>query len=541
MNKKRLTFLTILIFAFILTLVPAANTVEALGGIIIDKPVFPILSSNANLSDIYLSTGTISPAFDADTTAYTANAYIGSLATTDVKATVAESHAIITINGETAASGEWHNVPLVLGSNTINIVVTAQNGITKKTYTVKVTGLPSNNANLAGITLSTGDYTPAFAYDTLAYTQTVDNSVTLADIHVTLEDSTSTSNIAGHDGCLNLIANPLAVGYNDFPITVTAQDGTTKKTYMVTIIREKPPFPSQSNNAKLSSLTLTTGALTPKFSADMTSYTQTVSDSITLTTISVAPEDSNATTNINGNDGILSLINIPLVEGDNKLTVAVTAQDGVTKKTYTITIKREASEAAEESETTTDSSLAQTSIDYSSASDWAVSEIEEAEKDKLITDRVKDNFQRDITREEFCGLAVKLYEALSGESTSASGNNPFKDTSDTEVIKAVNLGIVKGVAANTFAPNNNITRQEICVMLYRAIKLARPSIDFDTTGVSKFADENKIASWAIEDVRFMSKHGIMKGTGNNSINPLSNTTREQAVVLIKRTFEEFSK
>ncbi len=181
----------------------------------------------------------------------------------------------------------------------------------------------------------------------------------------------------------------------------------------------------------------------------------------------------------------------------------------------------------------------QGSMDYSSASSWAVEELKKAEEYQLVTDKVKNNLKQDITRDEFCSIAVKLYETLSGKKALPAITNPFKDTLDSDILKAYELGIVKGVSADSFAPNNKITRQEICVMIYRAIKASKPNLDFTAAGVNKFADEDKIASWAINEVRYASKNNIMKGTGGNSISPLDNTSREQGIVLIKRTYETF--
>jgi hypothetical protein len=179
-------------------------------------------------------------------------------------------------------------------------------------------------------------------------------------------------------------------------------------------------------------------------------------------------------------------------------------------------------------------------IDYSSASDWAVEELETAASYGLVTDKVTSSLRKDITREEFCSIAVKLYEALSGSTAAPAVYNPFTDTADSDVLKAYEAGIVKGISADKFAPDNKITRQEICVMIYRAIKAAKPGLDYSTTGVAAFADEDRIASWAIQEVRFAFKNNIMKGTGGNKISPLDNTTREQGIVLVKRTYEAFS-
>ncbi len=175
---------------------------------------------------------------------------------------------------------------------------------------------------------------------------------------------------------------------------------------------------------------------------------------------------------------------------------------------------------------------------YQGASSWAVPELDKAVGYGFITDKIKGNMAGYITREEFCEVVMILYEQLTGETATSTGN-PFSDTNNPEVLEAAELGIVKGMGAGKFVPDNLVTRQEISVMLTRAIRLCRPEIDTAVTGVGPFKDEAKIASWAIEAVRFMSKNGIMKGEADGSINPLGNTTREQAVLLVVRTFEKF--
>ena len=177
--------------------------------------------------------------------------------------------------------------------------------------------------------------------------------------------------------------------------------------------------------------------------------------------------------------------------------------------------------------------------DPSTASAWAIPEIEQAIGYGLTTDEILSNFQKNITRREFCEISVLLYEKLTGRTALPVSPNPFVDTNHTEVLKAYNLGIVKGVGADLFAPEQPITRQEICVMLTRALRAAIPSLNTAVAGIAPFADENLIADWAINEVRFMSSRDIMRGVGNNTINPLGNTTREQAIALVKRTYESF--
>ena len=95
-------------------------------------------SSNADLSDLSISQGTLSPDFTAAETTYTATIAndAGSLTVTP---TAADGNATITVNDTAVTSGSASGAITVnVGSNTIEVVVTAEDG-TEKTYTITVT------------------------------------------------------------------------------------------------------------------------------------------------------------------------------------------------------------------------------------------------------------------------------------------------------------------------------------------------------------------------------------------------------------------
>ena len=66
-------------------------------------------------------------------------------------------------------------VTLAVGSSTVTVQVTAQDGTTQS-YTVAVTRAASSDATLSALTLSQGSLSPSFASGTLAYTALVSNS-----------------------------------------------------------------------------------------------------------------------------------------------------------------------------------------------------------------------------------------------------------------------------------------------------------------------------------------------------------------------------
>ena len=124
-----------------------------------------VISGDANLSGLVLSSGTLSPTFASGTTAYTANVS-NATSTITVTPTRNEPNATIQVrvNGDsyaTVTSGTASS-PLALnvGSNTIDVLVTAQNGSTTKTYTITVTrAIPPTSTTWNGTAWSNGSPT----------------------------------------------------------------------------------------------------------------------------------------------------------------------------------------------------------------------------------------------------------------------------------------------------------------------------------------------------------------------------------------------
>jgi cell wall-associated NlpC family hydrolase len=174
-----------------------------------------------------------------------------------------------------------------------------------------------------------------------------------------------------------------------------------------------------------------------------------------------------------------------------------------------------------------------------SASHWAKKDILEAEELNLLTDKVQVNFQNKITREEFSELAVKLYESLSGKEAEAPTNHPFTDTRNEKIAAANKLGIVNGVGNNRFLPGGTATREEVAVMLYNTLRAAKPEYGFTCVNEHVFSDQNTISSWAEEAVEYLYGRGVIKGVGNNAFNPRAATSREEAIIMVKRIYEAF--
>lgn len=195
--------------------------------------------------------------------------------------------------------------------------------------------------------------------------------------------------------------------------------------------------------------------------------------------------------------------------------------------------------AEEKPEEEVEEEVAEEVAEEDKPSNWAVAEIEKAKEYNLVTEKVLGNFKQAITREELCELTVKLYEALSGKEAMVPDTNKFTDTDNVEILKANALGIVNGVNETQFSPDSNVTREQIASMIYRTLQIVDSTLIEETSNELEFADKADIANYALESVSFMSNKGILGGVGDNKVDPKGNTTREQGIALITRTFEKF--
>ena len=290
----------------------------------------PSKSSDATLSALTLSDINIGT-FASGTTSYTAQV-ANSVSQTTVSPTVNHSGAshVVKLGGVTDSDGV---VSLATGSNVITVEVTAEDGDITKTYTVTVTrsAQASTDATLSGLTLSNVNF-GTFASGTTSYTADVANSVTETTVTPTVNHSGATyviklDGVEDADGVVSL-----AEGSNVITIEVTAEDDTTTRTYTVTVTR-LVSLQQNSTDATLSALTLS-GINFGAFSSDTDSYTASVANSVSQTTVTPTVNDSGASyviklDGVTDADGVVSLS-----VGSNVITVEVTAEDDETTQTY---------------------------------------------------------------------------------------------------------------------------------------------------------------------------------------------------------------
>lgn len=169
---------------------------------------------------------------------------------------------------------------------------------------------------------------------------------------------------------------------------------------------------------------------------------------------------------------------------------------------------------------------------------WATLTVYDAASTKLLTDRVQNDYIANISREEFAELLIKLYSKLTNKVIKNYGDSPFIDTDNASVVVAYNLGIVNGVGNRRFAPNDNITRQEMCVMIFNTLDATGKKLNSTERVTSIFADEDLISDWAKKSIKYLSKdHNLITGIGNNKLGVLDSATKEESIAIVLKVYK----
>ncbi len=123
-------------------------------------------------------------------------------------------------------------------------------------------------------------------------------------------------------------------------------------------------------------------------------------------------------------------------------------------------------------------------------------------------------------------------------------NNPkhFTDSNFTDVTEndwyresvlwAAEKGLVSGYDNGSFGPNNNVSREQVAVMLWRyaGSPVVETPLEFD--------DSAMVADFAKDAMQWAAARGIISGTGSNSLDPKGTATRAQVATMVMRSMKE---
>lgn len=133
-------------------------------------------------------------------------------------------------------------------------------------------------------------------------------------------------------------------------------------------------------------------------------------------------------------------------------------------------------------------------------------------------------------------MLVTVLHRLAGSPT-VTGGTAFPDVPAGQwytdaVAWASGRGIVNGTGTG-FAPNGNITREQLAAMLCRYLQSTGGDVSTRGT-LSGYPDAGKVSDWASDAMRWAVGGGIITGTGAGALNPVGNASRAEVATMLMR-------
>lgn len=172
--------------------------------------------------------------------------------------------------------------------------------------------------------------------------------------------------------------------------------------------------------------------------------------------------------------------------------------------------------------------------------EWAYEAIMALADNGIVNGKTDNEFYPNdkVTREEFAKLLVCMAKL---ENSAYSSDHLADVGADAWYSKYVNIayenGICNGVGNGNFGVGNEITRQDMAVMVHNLLKSGNEAMNPLHT---EFADDEDISDYAKPAVSSLSAMGIINGVGDNMFAPKDNATRAQAAVIIYAAYKRMN-
>ena len=140
-------------------------------------------------------------------------------------------------------------------------------------------------------------------------------------------------------------------------------------------------------------------------------------------------------------------------------------------------------------------------------------------------------------------LVTVLYRMANSEGAESTHN--FADVVSGEwysdaVAWASSNGIVSGVSENKFAPNEDITREQMALIIYRYAKMQGFDVSESST-LESFTDTRDVSAWALDAIKWANSVTLVNGTSETTLSPKATATRAQVATILMRFCENIAK
>ena len=161
-------------------------------------------------------------------------------------------------------------------------------------------------------------------------------------------------------------------------------------------------------------------------------------------------------------------------------------------------------------------------------SEWYYTAVQYAYENGLFSGTSATTFAPEDTLSR--SMVVSVLYRLSG-SPSVTDSRSFSDVSSglwyTDAVNwAAGTSVIDGVGDNRFAPESDITREQLATILYRYAKNMHLT-DANDAELSRFKDADTVSDWAAEAMVWAVANGLISGTSNTTLSPKDTATRAQ--------------
>ena len=224
-------------------------------------------------------------------------------------------------------------------------------------------------------------------------------------------------------------------------------------------------------------------------------------------------------------DGLIAEIGTVTLDSEEKITAARKAYDGLTEAQQKLVTKLSVLTTAEEKFAALNQPVEFPDV---KEGQWFYKGVQYSAKRGIISGLPDGTFGPDVKMSR--AQLVQMLYAMAGR-PAVKITDKFSDVKEGQWFAAsaswaVEAGVTSGVGGDLFAPNKEITRQEIAVMLHAFMKKA------DANAELTFADNAEIAPWAVNAVKWAVENGLMKGVLGNKFAPKSLATRAEAATIM---------
>ena len=135
--------------------------------------------------------------------------------------------------------------------------------------------------------------------------------------------------------------------------------------------------------------------------------------------------------------------------------------------------------------------------------------------------------ENNVTRAEFTKMAVVLFGLDSKSTESQFTDVPANEWYAKYVVAATEAGIVTGISETEFAPNDDVTREQMAAIIGRYL-------DITSKAAMKYTDSAAISDYAVPYVSGLTEKGLLTGEEDGTFRPAASAARSEAAALLSR-------